>query len=38
MPTARLMFSGLGNTEKLVGTLSDGWVCQKSKMAANNRK
>ena len=37
-PTARLMFSGSGNTQRLVGILSDGWVCQKSKMAANNRK
>ena len=32
------MFLGSGNTEKLVVILSDVWVCQKSKMAAINRK
>ena len=32
------MFSRSGNTEKLVGILSDVWVCRKSKMAAINRK
>ena len=32
------MFSGSGNTERLMGTLSDVWVCWKSNMAAINRK
>ena len=32
------MFSGSGNTERLVGILSDKRVFRKSKMAANNRK
>jgi len=38
IPTAIPMFLGLGNTERLVGILSDVWVCRKSKMAAINRK
>ena len=32
------MFSGSGNTERLVGILSDVWVCRKSKMAVINQK
>jgi len=31
------MLLGLGNTERLVGILSDIWICCKSKMAAINR-
>jgi len=31
-------FLGLGYTERLVGILSDVWVCRKSKMAAINRQ
>jgi len=38
IPTDKPMFFGLGNTERLVGILSDVWVCRKSKMAAINRK
>ena len=32
------MLSGLGNTNRPVGTLSDVWVSRKSNMAAINRK
>jgi len=38
IPTAIPMFFGLGNTERLVGILSDVWVSRKPKMAAINRK
>ena len=36
--TAIPMYSGLGNTERLVGILSDVRVCRKSKTAAINWK
>ena len=32
------MFSGSGNTKRLVGILSDVWARRKSKMVAINRK
>ena len=38
MSMATPMFSGSGNTERLVARLSDVWLCRKSKMAAINRK
>ena len=38
IPTAIPMFAGSGNTERLVGILSEVRVCRKSKMAAINRK
>ena len=36
--TAIPMFSGSGNTERLMGILSDVRVCRKSKMTTINRK
>ena len=38
IPSAMPMFSGSGNTEKLVGILSNVWVCRKSKIAVIYRK
>ena len=34
IPTATLMFSRRGNTERLVGMLSDVWVCRSSVLVA----
>jgi len=38
IPTAIPMFSGSGNSDRLLGILLYVWVCCKSKTATNNRQ